>query len=314
MDGSYPQSGGFIVKKIDAAISRFCYQHPNFGVSNLMLYLVAGNALVFLMDALSKGTFSPILTFVPGAILHGQVWRLLTFVFVPDGTSGLLFTALMLYFYYWCGSQLEQLWGTARFNVFYLGGVALSALTGLIIGMLSGGAECYFATASMYYVNLSLFLSIATLYPDMQMIIFAGFIPLPVKAKWLAWFDLAVFAWSVIQTLLAGQFLMALMPVVALLNYFIFFGDTLLNGAQRATQRTAQQFRRSRDPNVIDFKRGVKEVKRRQQAQGYLHKCCVCGRTDADYPDLEFRYCSRCSGYRCYCMDHINNHTHITED
>ena len=90
---------------------------------------------------------------------------------------------------------------------------------------------------SMYYVNLSLFLSIATLYPDMQMIIFAGFIPLPVKAKWLAWFDLAVFAWSVIQTLLAGQFLMALMPVVALLNYFIFFGDTLLNGAQRATQQ-----------------------------------------------------------------------------
>ena len=310
MDGSYPQSGGLFVKKIDAAISRFCFKHPNFGISNLMLYLVAGNALVFLMDSLSQGTFSPILTFVPGAILHGQIWRVLTFVFVPSGTSGLLFTALMLYFYYWCGSQLEQLWGTARFNVFYLGGVVLNILVGMVLGFVYGGAECYIATASMYYVNLSLFLSIATLYPDMQMIIFAGFIPLPVKAKWIAWFDLAVFAWSMIQTLRSGAFLLALLPVVALLNYFIFFGDTLLSGAKRTTQH----FRRRTDPKVIDFKRGAKEVQRRQKAQGYVHKCCVCGKTDAEYPDLEFRYCSRCSGYRCYCMDHINNHVHITED
>jgi hypothetical protein len=144
----------------------------------------------------------------------------------------------------------------------------------------------------------------------MQMVIFAGFIPLPVKAKWLAWFDLAVFAWSVIQSLIARQFLMALIPVVALLNYFIFFGETLLNGAKRG----ARQFQHQRDPKTISFKKAARDVERRQRAQGYLHKCCVCGRTDADYPDLEFRYCSRCSGYRCYCMDHINNHVHITED
>ena len=298
------------MKKIDAAISRFCYRHPDFGIPNLMLILVVGNALVYVMDALSRGTFSPILSFVPGAILQGQLWRLVSFVFVPNSSSGLLFTALMLYFYYWCGSQLEQLWGTARFNVFYLGGVLLSALTGMAIGMAYGGAACTFVTADMQYVNLSLFLSIATLYPDMQMIIFAGFIPLPVRAKWVAWFDLAVFAWGVVRCVISGQFLMALVPVVALLNYFIFFGDTLLGGAQRTTQR----FQQRRSPNTISFKKGVREVKRRQQSQGYLHKCCVCGKTDAEYPDMEFRYCSRCSGYRCYCMDHINNPVHITED
>ena len=43
----------------------------------------------------------------------------------------------------------------------------------------------------------------------------------------------------------------------------------------------------------------------------YRHKCTVCGRTDADYPNLEFRYCSKCKGYYCYCIDHINNHAHI---
>jgi hypothetical protein len=205
---------------------------------------------------------------------------------------------------------LEQLWGTARFNVFYLGGVVLTALTGLLLGLVSGDLASVMVTADMHYVNLSLFLSIATLYPDMQMIIFAGFIPLPVKAKWIAWFDLAVFAWGVIRCLISGQFLMALLPVVALLNYFIFFGDALLSGAQRTTQR----FQHRTNPNTISFKKGVKNVQRRQKQQGYLHKCCVCGKTDADYPDLEFRYCSRCSGYRCYCMEHINNHVHITED
>lgn len=298
------------MKNLDAAISRFCYKHPNFGIPNLMLFIVVGNAMVFIMDSLSQGTFSPILTFVPGAILHGQIWRLVSFVFVPGGTSGLLFTALMLYFYYWCGSQLEQLWGTARFNVFYLGGVVLSAVLGMVLGFLYGGANCTIATASMYYVNLSLFLSIATLYPDMQMIIFAGFIPLPVKAKWVAWFDLAVFAWSVIQSLISGQFLMALMPIVALLNYFIFFGGTLLGGAQKSAQR----FQHRRDPKTISFKKGVRDAERKRRSQGYLHKCVVCGKTDADDPDMEFRYCSRCAGYRCYCMDHINNHVHITED
>ena len=43
----------------------------------------------------------------------------------------------------------------------------------------------------------------------------------------------------------------------------------------------------------------------------YHHRCTVCGRTDTENPKLEFRYCSRCSGYHCYCEDHISNHAHI---
>lgn len=298
------------MKRLDAAISRFCYKHPNFGIPNLMLMVVIGNAIVYIMDTLSNYTFSPILAFVPGAILHGEIWRLISFVFVPEGYSGLIFFAISLYFYYWCGRQLEQLWGTGRFNVFYFGGVLLSIIMGMVIGFAYGGGNCDIPTASMYYVNLSLFLAIATLYPEMRMIIFAGFLPLPLKAKWIAWADLALFALEIVRNLLSGSFLFALLPVVALLNYFLFFGDTLLSGARRRTQR----FQYQHSPNTISFKKGVKEVQRRQQRQGYLHKCCVCGKTDADYPDMEFRYCSRCAGYRCYCMDHINNHVHVTED
>ena len=39
--------------------------------------------------------------------------------------------------------------------------------------------------------------------------------------------------------------------------------------------------------------------------------CTICGKTDTSHPDLEFRYCSRCQGYHCYCQEHISNHTHI---
>ena len=94
------------------------------------------------------------------------------------------------------------------------------------------------------------------------------------------------------------------MPVLALLNYLIFFyedlADVFSHGRARVKYRT--------NPQVIQFKKAQQEVKQRK---GYLHKCAVCGVTDADDPNMEFRYCSKCSGYYCYCMDHINNHTHV---
>lgn len=291
------------MRKLNAAIDRFCYNHPNFGIPNLMLYIIGGNTIVYLMDLFSSGTFSSVLSFIPGAIFQGQLWRLVTFIFVPEASSNLLFFAITLYFYYFIGTQLERQWGTARFNVFYFSGVILSAVLGLLIALLSGGMVDY-ETATMYYVNMSLFFAFATLYPNLQVLLF--FI-IPVKVKWLAWLDAALFAWDFLRYLAAGHVFYAFMPVIALLNYFVFFGGDLLDMARRTQRRV----RHKTSAQTINFNR---EVKRTKKERGYLHKCCVCGRTDADYPDLEFRYCSRCAGYRCYCIDHINNHVHVTED
>ena len=116
------------MKRINAAIDRFCFNHPRFGIPNLMLWVVIGNVLVFVMDLFSNGTFSGILTFVPGLILRGQVWRLLTFVFVPAFSNNIIFFLISAYFYYFVGTRLEQQWGTTRFNVFYLSGVVLSII------------------------------------------------------------------------------------------------------------------------------------------------------------------------------------------
>ena len=292
------------MNKLNAAIDRFCYNHPNFGIPNLMMFIIGGNVLVYLMDMLSNYTFSNVLAFLPGAILQGQIWRLVSFMIVPEGTSNLLFFAITLYFYYFIGTQLERQWGTARFNVFYFSGVVLSAVMGMVIGFLNGGVNCPFETATMYYVNMSLFFAFATLYPNMRVLVFYI---IPVKVKYLAWLDAALFAFQIVQYLIRGRLVFALLPVVALLNYFIFFGSDLMYFAKRTGRRVQHQT----SPQTINFKKAARQAR---QHKGYLHKCCVCGRTDEEYPNLEFRYCSKCAGYRCYCMDHINNHVHVTED
>ena len=274
------------MNSFDSWLNRFCRKHPRFELPNLMMYVVIGNVLVYLLDMFSRGTFSALLTFSRSAILHGQIWRLVTFVFVPDTFGNVLLFALSLYFYYFIGTSLEREWGSQRFTVFYCMGILLNMVTGLLTGY-----------ASMTYINLSLFLAFATLYPDTQFLLFFF---IPVKAKWMAWLDAAVFAWSVLSALIWGPRLYAFIPIVAILNYILFFWSDFAYLFVRVKHRTSRQ--------TINFKNAQRAAK---QNKGYLHKCAVCGRTDTDFPDLEFRYCSKCNGYYCYCMDHINNHVHI---
>ena len=287
------------MRAISRWLDRFCYNHPRFGIPNLMKYIVFGNVAVFLLDMVSNGTFSRIIAFYPSMILQGQVWRLITFVFVPMNLGSLWFIfSTMLYFF--LGNALERHWGSTRFTVFYGLGVVLNIIAGFIL-YFAGGQISYLQTANMYYVNMSMFFAFATLYPDTRFMIY--FI-IPVKVKWLAWLDAALFAYDIFGFISLGAGIYALMPLMGMLNYLIFFWEDLMGvlgkGKQRAQHRTSRQ--------TINFKQAQKEV---QQRKGYLHKCSVCGITDADHPDMEFRYCSKCNGYYCYCMDHIGNHVHV---
>ena len=142
----------------------------------------------------------------------------------------------------------------------------------------------------------------ATLFPDAQFLIMYI---IPVKAKWLAWLDAALFAFDIFARIGAGQYLMALLPVVAILNYLLFFWEDLMSAVGRGRVQTQQQARSAR--RTIDLKTARRQVEK----QGYLHKCAVCGATDNTHPNMEFRYCSKCEGYHCYCAEHINNHVHV---
>lgn len=288
------------MKKLNDAVERFASTHPRFGIPNLMKYLVIGNLLVFFLLRFSNVAAISFLSFNWNAVLHGELWRLVTFVFVPQNSS-IFMLAISLYFYYFIGNMLEREWGTPKFTLYYLCGMLLTIITGILISVFYGGGNI----SSTYYINMSMFLAFAALYPDLQVLLF--FI-IPVKVKWLALLDVALFVMDILENAIRLNLLGALLPVIALLNFLIFFWTDLTDAIAR--QRGYSTHRNSHQ--TIQFRTAAKQQEKKAREQGYHHKCCVCGRTDTDYPNLQFRYCSRCAGYHCFCEDHIFNHEHFT--
>lgn len=297
------------MNKLKTRIRRFFLAKRDSGISNLMLYLAVGNLVVWVFSILdADNLLYYMLRFDRAAVLRGQVWRLFTYVFtyLLDVTGwSLLVSIISLLCFFFIGRALEQYWGTLRFNCYYFMGLLLMDLCAMVIG----------CNATTYYLNLSLFLAIATITPDSRFLLFYI---IPVKAKYLAWVDIAITLFDVIRNLLAciGGHLplpyygYAMMPIIVLLNYILFLGSEMRNIL----------------PDFLKYKTtktqySYKSFQARQQnspqqstsSPGYRHKCTVCGRTDVSDPNLEFRYCSKCSGFHCYCIDHINSHVHITD-
>ena len=295
------------MKKLNHAIDRFCILHPNFGIPNLMLYVVIGNVVLGLLSNFSNGNFLSFFSYTLSGLLHGQVWRLITFVLIPESTSP-FYLLITCYFYYWIGSTLERQWGTARFNLYYWSGVLLTVIATLAASAISGVG---YSVGGTGYVNLSMFLAFAFLYPDTQLLLFFF---IPIKMKYMAWVYLGFTALNVFSYLQAASFLSFywLLPVVPLLNYFLFFGSDVKNILPDALRYRQRKNYRTTTTNARPNPNWAGSYRSKSGEKPYRHKCTVCGRTDTDYPNLEFRYCSKCNGYYCYCIDHINNHVHIT--
>ena len=285
------------MKDLRRRFNRFCFQHRDKGIPNLMFYISIGCALVYLMTQITQNTLLySLLIFDRDAILHGQVWRLITYP-LTFYNSNLLLMAVALFCYYSLGRAMENIWGTLRFNLFYFCGVVLMDVWCLIFG----------GRADVTYLNLSLFLSYATLYPDAHFLLF--FI-IPVKAWIFALFDLVL----VLFDFLVNPFPYNCFAVISLANYFLFFGADVLNVIPLSWRINIKRlFKKgpAGKAKVIQFDAGSHEATKAAPKAPYTHRCTVCGRTDISNPELEFRYCSRCKGYYCYCEDHISNHSHI---
>ena len=272
-----------------------------------MLYVSLGAALVYVMGMVAQNSLLyELLCFDRTLILRGQVWRLISYPLTYGyGSPNVILVAIGLLCYYSLGQAMENLWGTFRFNLFYLTGLLLQDIFCLIFG----------GWADVSNLNLSLFLAYATLYPNSHFLLF--FI-IPVKAWIFAVFYLAIMAYDVIMLTSMGYFPYSLYPFVALLNYFLFFGKDCLNVIPVSWRINAKRLFRKKSvkkpagPKVIPFPNaGSYEASVAKPQAPYTHRCTVCGRTDVTNPELEFRYCSRCKGYYCYCEDHISNHAHI---
>ena len=292
---------------------RFCYKNRDKGIPNLMLYIAIGSAIVYILSLIGSGyVLYEYLRFDKAAILRGQVWRLFTFVFTEASGSGPALTLIFLYFFYNLGRHTEMIMGTFRFNLFYFSGVLMMDLfamifcptTDIVIGGITYPAEAIsiaIYSSMAWYLHLSLLLVFATTNPNSQFLVL--FI-IPVKA----WFMGIVYLILILLEILSCPmelFPHNLFPLVGMLNYVLFAGKDVVNLFPFLQRRPRPAYKKPVNVRI----QKAQTSKKAQNA--YTHRCTVCGRTDVSDPNLEFRYCSRCNGYFCYCEDHISDHTHV---
>ena len=299
-------------------INRFFYRNRDKGIPNLMLWISIGNVIVYVLSLLNQSNllFYSLLRFDYHSVLRGQVWRLFSYPFCYLTETGSFLGILSLLFYYWCGKILDEYWGPLRFNFYYFSGLLLTDAAAMAIGAATGPVMAMLASlfVSAAFLNLSLLLAVATVIPEQQIRIW---FVIPVKMKWLAWLDVGLTVYEIIriavqlsrmEILGKAIYLVLLLPLIPILNYLLFFGKQAAD--------VLPDFLRYH-PKHRSWQRQVKSqgvygdvIRPRDSAR---FRCTVCGRTELSNPGLDFRYCSKCAGYRCYCEDHINNHTHITE-
>lgn len=273
-----------------------------YAIPNLMFYMIILYVVGFLLSLLNPEFYYYYLSLDAQAIMHGQVWRLFTFLIQPPPSNS-LFIIFALYLYYMIGRQLEYAWGTFKFNLYFFMGVLFNIVAAFVAYMVFQVS----LPMGTYYLNTALFLSYAAIYPNQQ---FYLFFIIPVKVKWLAWIEIAYFGYDIVKAFLPqyggsifGVYYQAaaLEIVVALLNFIIFF---------LATRRKGRTMQQRKQKKVYD--KAVQEARQNHLYEnGAKHRCHVCGRTELDDETLEFRYCSKCNGNYEYCQDHLFTHEHV---
>lgn len=201
-------------------LSRLEFKYGRYAIKNLTMYIAGLNLLVFILQSLGINAHS-ILVLNPKSIVEGfQIWRLITFVFIPE-TYNIVFILFSVYLVYLIGASLERYWGTFKLNMYYLIGMLGSIIGAFILYLFAG-----WGYMSGYYLNMSLFLAYATLFPDEEFLLF--FI-LPVKAKYLGILDAAFLIFSIVIFIIDGAWYNAVAILVAVLNYLLFFGGDIIN-------------------------------------------------------------------------------------
>lgn len=288
-------------------MSNFEKRFGKYAIKNISVLLLLCYAVGYVIEVINS-SFLQYLTLNPYAILHGEVWRLFTWILIPPsslgGSMGIFLTCIMLLFYYNIGTTLENTWGTYRYNVYLLSGMLFTVIGSFIwmviqyaqmgwdmdpayASVLFSLSSLYFST---YYINMSIFLAFAATFPEVQVLLM---FLIPVKVKWMGILYGAMLVYDFIwEAGPVGRVAIA----SSLLNFVIFFirSRSHLHMSPKQIKRRAE-FRQ-------DIRRNSKVTK---------HKCAICGQTEDDDPSLEFRFCSKCNGNYEYCQNHLFTHTHI---
>jgi hypothetical protein len=279
-----------------------------YAIPNLTLYLIICYGIGYLMQYLVPAGYQ-YLMLDPFLVLKGQVWRLVTWILIPPDSSNLFFVLITLYLYYSLGGLLERIWGTYKYNVYLFSGLLFTILGAFVLCgysvlmgaqptmytglyLLNNGSTVYFGQFSTYYINMSIFLACAASIPDVQVLLMFLF---PIKVKWLG----IVYGIILLVNCIQGGIATWIVVIFSLLNFLVFFlrskGKMHLSVGQIKRQQEFHQKMRSAG-----------------QTKGITrHKCAICGRTELDGDDLEFRFCSKCNGNYEYCQYHLFTHEHV---
>ena len=262
--------------------NKFEHKFSKYAIHNLMYYFVVLYAIGFVMSIVNIQIYYEYLALDVPKVLHGQIWRLITWMIYPP-SNNILFSALMLWMYFSLGNTLENIWGAFRFNVFMLMGVFFHILAAFIL---------YFGFGLRYAItpdnlNMSILVAFALTFPDMEFFIY---FVLRIKAKYLALFYIVIGLYNFIR----GNQVTRVTLFLSGLNFIIFFVMT--------------KMWRGITPKRVVQKENKTKIKVPSRT---VHKCAVCGRTEKDMPDMEFRYCSKCNGNYEYCAEHLYTHKHI---
>jgi len=262
---------------VDRWLAKFERRFGRYAPKGLTLWIVGLNGLAYLL-LYARPDLRWELDLDPAAVARGEVWRVVTFLFLPwqsGGGLGILLTAIALWFLYTVGSALEAQWGSFRFDVYYLLGAIGTLAASFLVGSLTNE-----------YVNLSLLLAFATEFPDYEILFM---FVLPLKMKWVGLLSAAGVIWA----LAVGNMHTRAGVLVAMANYLLFFGPELASRLRRIPKPSAR---------VSPFGPQPRRVR----------VCARCGRSSSDDPSLEFRLCDcaeRCHGKLTeYCIDHARAH------
>ncbi len=261
----------------------------------------------------------PLLTLDTYKILHGQIWRLITWILIP-GQSFEILSIIMLLFYYSIGHTLEQVWGDYLYNKYIFSGMLFTVLgsfiwlvlSQILISVTNSPTELADASAASagaftaFYIYMSVFLGFACTFPENR--VYLLFI-IPIKIKWLGiaygiYFLYEVVAYTMYA--LRGNpvyFVFVVVILSSLMNFLVFFITSMIKrrGTPRARVKQAKRHH--------EFEKNMRSA---SPASGIAkHKCAICGRTEKDNAELQFRFCSKCNGNYEYCNDHLFNHKHV---
>lgn len=289
------------MSKLSRNTARFFLRNRDRGIPHLLMGIAVIRLLVlFLGAADNSGLLISKLFFLHDRILRGEVWRMFSYILVPS--SDLFWSIVSLMFYFFMDQSLELALGRLKTNLYVLCTTLLLSLSALVLGAISPSQTSMFIALSVL-LDAAMVIAWAAVNPNTGVMLM---MIIPLKMKYLAWVELAY----LLYYLISWPFPTSLIALIPLLPLFLFLrrdaAELLPDALRNRVRRT-----RKRPASAPKFQKGrpvIREVKR-----PYRHKCTVCGRTDTDFPNLEFRYCSRCSGYYCYCSDHINNHVHIVD-